>query len=80
MARLHQTRTGFLTLTYASNYLTTDGQLKLTAVFPSVDKPAQEAEATPSVASKRTGTFGFLSSPNTWSVNNKGENHAKLRR
>ena len=37
IARLHQTRTGFLTPTYTSNYLTTDGQLKLTAVFPSVD-------------------------------------------
>ena len=43
-------------------------------------KPAQETEVTPSVASKRTGTFGFLSSLNAWSVNNKGENHAKLRR
>lgn len=32
-ARLHQTRTGFLTPTYASNYLQTDGQTSLTAVF-----------------------------------------------
>ena len=31
-ARLHQTRTGFSTPTYASNYLQTDGQTNLAAV------------------------------------------------
>ena len=31
-ARLHQTRTGFPTPAYASNYLQTDGQTSLTAV------------------------------------------------
>lgn len=31
-ARLHQTRTGFLTPAYTSNYLQTDGKVSLTAV------------------------------------------------
>ena len=32
-ARVYQTRAGFHTPTHASNYLQTDGQLKLAAVF-----------------------------------------------
>ena len=36
-ARVYQTRAGFLTPTHASNYLKTNGQLKLAAVFPPVD-------------------------------------------
>lgn len=36
-ARVYQTRAGFPALTHASNYFNTDEQLKLSAVFPSVD-------------------------------------------
>lgn len=36
-ARAYQTRAVVQTPTYASNYLKTDGQLKLAAVFPPVD-------------------------------------------
>ena len=34
---MYQTRAGFPALTHASNYFNTDEQLKLSAVFPSVD-------------------------------------------
>ena len=37
-ARVYQTRAGFHTPTHTSDYLETDGQLKLAAVFPPVDK------------------------------------------
>ena len=37
-ARVYQTRAGFHTPTHASNYLQTDGQLKLAAVFSARDK------------------------------------------
>ena len=37
-ARVYQTRAGFQTPTHASNYLKTDGQLKLAAVSPPVDE------------------------------------------
>ena len=35
---MYQTRAGFQTHTHASNYLKTDGQLKLAAVSPPVDE------------------------------------------
>ena len=44
-ARAYQTRAGFQTPTHASNYLKTDGQLKLAAVFPPVDNPEPEITA-----------------------------------
>ena len=36
-ARVYQTRAGFHTPMHVPNYLETDGQLKLVAVFPPVD-------------------------------------------